>query len=129
MIDYRIQANPLDRYIFFSGSTSLITYVAQPLGTKIILNTGFSNEQGATIALVNFAQDRSKWAIQRVRNRDHSSIRVNPLVMRIIIYADDIKIFFVAAKFWHGISPQNIPGFVLRQAIVFCSTGILRLCR
>src|SRR5258708_32982432 len=109
MIDYRILANPLDRHIFFTGSMSLITNVAQPAGTKIIFNAGFSNEQGAPVALVNLAQDRSKRAIQRVRNRNHRPIRINPLVMRIIIYAYDIEIFFVTAKFRHAMSPYHIP--------------------
>ena len=99
MVENRIQTDTMHGNTGVNSGEHFPANIGQPNGAGAILGAGFRDENGPPIA----APDLQKNLVERTVSRIvplHRHVRhVNPLVAVIEIYADDVQILRLSAKF------------------------------
>src|SRR6266850_3562024 len=72
MIQDRIETNALHRHTVGNGPIGLLTKIAQPARSLIVLGPSFGNKNRPMITLINFGQHFNQWPVQRMRLLERS---------------------------------------------------------
>src|SRR5215213_6382757 len=98
MVENRVQTNAFERHAFTDGDFGLPADIAEPAGALVILDAGFGNQNRTFVALVIFDQNLVKRAIKLVTADDFVTVRIKPLVVKIIIQPDYVDIVTASAE-------------------------------
>src|SRR5690606_34338891 len=118
VVQHRIQADALHGQAALQRDTHLFADVAQPVAAQIALGAGFRHQQRPPVALMDFGEDALERPVVRVAALDGRATQV-PLVVRVVVDADDIEVLRLAAQPRPGLAAEHVPGFELRLAGVF----------
>src|SRR5688572_26423560 len=109
VIDDRIQTQTFDRNTRRFRAARLLTNVTQPRRTRLAFDTSLRDENRPAISLIHFAQHLTHRPVQRVPGRQQSIltpsrwrsvwILMDPLVVRVVINADDVEVLRTPAEF------------------------------
>src|SRR5690349_15767748 len=100
MIEDRIETNAFDRHASGNSGINFVAYVTHPRRTCVIVDAGFSNKNGALIMRIVFGEQIADMTVTRIgRNKHRAHMgRIRPLIVNVIVYADDIDAFFAPAQ-------------------------------
>src|SRR5690606_14962100 len=118
VVQHRIQTDTFHRHPALHGQACLLADIAQPVAAQVALGAGFGDQQGPFIALPDFTEDALEGPVVRVAALDGRATQV-PLVVRVVVDADDIEVLRLAAQPRPGLAAEHVPGFELRLAGVF----------
>jgi hypothetical protein len=90
MIDDRIEAYAVNVDPVAGRSRVFLHDVIKPSCTGVVLSARLCDEERQSVSFADLAQDRPKRAICPIVHVDHLAAGIEPLVVRIIIYADDV---------------------------------------
>ncbi len=119
MIQNRVKTNSLNGNAASFGKLNLFTDIAKPFGTRFVLDARFGNHYWAFIPFKVFAHNQIKRAIILMPAQNFFAASMSPLIVEIIIQADNIEVFLASAKFGFTLSTQHIQRVKLRQPVFF----------
>src|ERR1041384_2414307 len=112
MINDRIEANALELNALLRSRQRLAANVTKPTRAPLVLDSRLCDEERTPIASVNFEDDIAKRTITRVIRIDERAAE-NPLIVNVVIAADDVEIFFSAPKFGSNPAANHVPSLEL----------------
>src|SRR2546421_6941438 len=119
MIDDWIKTNAFELDALLGGRQRLAAYITQPTRPPIILDSSFGDKERPAIAFVEFNDHIAKGTITRMVRIDECRTQ-NPLIMNVVVAADNIEIFFRPAKLWSNPTADHVPGLELRKPVIVC---------
>src|ERR687886_472127 len=111
-----IQADPLDRDASLNRGTDFASNVAQPGSPGLGLRTGLGHKDWPLVASVDLSQNLTERAVQGMAQLNGPTAE-EPLVIRIIVDAQDVQILRLAAEPWPQPACQHVPRLKLGAAI------------
>src|SRR5258705_210141 len=112
VIQHWIETNSVKRHAGSDCDSRLFANVTEPTGAVSLFGAGFGDEHWAAITLVDLKQDLVERAVARIGARNHFAA-ILPLIVRVVIDADDVEVFGVAAQFGADFTGNHVPGLVL----------------
>src|SRR3954462_11911402 len=103
-----IEADAVDGDSLASGGCHLVGDVAEPAVAMAVLGAGLGDHQRPAVAFPRLAQDLPEGAVERFPPLDGRPIQ-NPLVVRVVVEADDIEIELVAAELRPKAAGDQVP--------------------
>src|ERR1041384_935481 len=99
MIEDWIKANPVQRNAIIDCRLDFLADVTQPSWTRAVFGSGFRNDHGTMITMMDLAQHLAKRAVKRVITFQRGELPnlaealqiIKPLVVRIKVHADNIQ--------------------------------------
>src|SRR5436190_16541069 len=120
MIDDWIKTNAFELDPPLGGSQRLAAHITKPTRPPVILDSSFSDKERPTIAFVELDDHITKGTVTRMVRIDECRTQ-NPLIMNVVVAANDIEIFFRSAKVWSNPTADHVPGLKLRKPVIVCS--------
>src|SRR6185369_17893693 len=101
IVNDRIETQTFERNTSSLRGTGLLTDITQPRRTRVTLNSSLSDKDRTSISFVHFVQHFPNRAVQWMRRRQQHVltaartrrvwILMDPLVVRVIVYAEKIE--------------------------------------
>src|SRR4051794_15505219 len=99
-----VQADTLDRDAGFGGGAGLLPNVAQPVGAPIAFGPGLGHNYRTSVPCVDLREELTERPVSRVGTMDGWSrferVDVDPLIPRIVVHTNDVKILRTPAELW-----------------------------
>src|SRR5687767_4547112 len=91
MIDYRVQANPVDPDSVRAGDRCLFTNVAEPIGPLVVLYSGLRDHHRFAVPEIKLTKDFRQRPVGLMIARYLSPIWKVPLIVEIIVQPDNVQ--------------------------------------
>src|SRR5579884_374 len=112
----RIQTDAFERNAAVQRAADFRADVGEPAGAVHALDTGFGDENGPAIPVVELFEDFLKRAVLRMKGVECGT-EVSPLVVVVEVESEDIEIFGAAAEFGGNTAGQHVDGLELRATV------------
>ncbi len=119
MVRYRIKACSDDRYTRFNGGTGLFGYVVQPGRPFVVFDPRFGDHDRTAVLRVVLAQYLVQRPVELMSERYFSTARVPPLIVEIVVQANDVDVSRIASQLGVLSSRKHI------ECLKLCSPIIL----
>ena len=111
-----------------NGLAHLVSHVPEPRRARLILDSGFRDEQRTPVAFVDLLQHLPHRPVPRVRGFDHRAVTagIDPLVVHVVVDPDDAEIVLASAELGECAAGHHVQRGVLRLPMRLRRSGILR---
>src|SRR4051812_14289054 len=99
VVENRIETDAMHGNTGVNSAQHFPANIGQPDGAGAILGAGFRDENGSPIAAPDLQKNFMEGTVSRIIPLHRHVCHMNPLVAVIEIYADDVEILRLSAKF------------------------------
>ena len=121
-VNRRVEADAFNRHAARPGQADFPRHVVQPLAPAIADMAGFGQQHRRAVALPDRIEQFAERLATRVAQMPVQGIvglpLIGPLVVVVIVDADDVKVPGRAAELWFGAARQHVPGLKSTSALL-----------